>query len=175
MEDAIEFLKLYNVALSSLSYIVTLMGIPVFLYSYIRNLVEERKQKEYGTYDALDKQYIEFQQLAISYPRLNVADFELDNPPTDLSQEESMVQRVLFSILISLFERAYLMYKDKSRTIRRSQWSGWDIYIEKYCRRPSFVAAWFNGQEPDPNFSAEFDEDFERYMRAKFRKVGVLK
>jgi hypothetical protein len=67
----------------------------------------------------------------------------------------------MFSILISIMERAYLMYQDKSDKIRRDQWEGWSTYISDWCRRPNFASA-------APTLAQQFDKGFCEYL------VGVV-
>lgn len=160
--------------LSALANVATVLGVPIFLVSYMSNLAAERKRAEYGTYDALDEKYVEFQRLAVQYPRLDIADTHM--PPSDgeLSAEDIAVRRTLYQILIATFERAYLMYKDKSDQIRRRQWQGWDKYVESYCDRQAFVDAFFNGSAPSASYSPTFALDFEAYMKKKFAARGII-
>jgi len=77
-----------------------------------------------------------------------------------LSAEDQQRERVIFSILISIMERAYLMYSDRSFRVRQEQWDGWDGYIEEWCSRPNFAAAL-------PNLAPGFDERFVNYLHIK--------
>lgn len=151
--------------LQALANIATILGVPIFLISYLTNQWVEKKRAEYGTYDALDEKYIEFQRLVIQFPRLDIADSPLPKPPVDLSDEEIATRKTIYQILLATFERAYLMYKDKSSLVRQAQWAGWDEYIDAYCSRAAFVEA----------FSPTFDRDFEKYMKEKFRARGMIK
>ncbi len=38
--------------LESLSYLVTILGVPVAIYFYRQEKIKERKEREYGTYNA---------------------------------------------------------------------------------------------------------------------------
>lgn len=161
-------------ALEAFAYIATILGIPIFLFSYLTNQAAERRRAEYGTYDALDEKYVEFQRLAVQYPRLDIADSPLKKPHEDLNDEEIVIRRTLYQILFATFERAYLMYKDKSDRLRANQWKGWDAYLEAYCDRAAFVDAFFNGQPPSAEFSPTFDHDFELYVKEKLRARGII-
>ncbi len=58
--------------LEMLSYIATILGIPLALLLFWDEKRKERRDREYGTYDALDNKYIEFLQLLLEYPHLDV-------------------------------------------------------------------------------------------------------
>lgn len=160
--------------LEGLAYVATILGVPIFLFSYLSNQAAERKRAEYGTYDALDEKYVEFQMLAIQHPKLDIADAPMPISSAQLGPEDVAVRRTLYQILIATFERTFLMYKDKSDRMRKRQWEGWDAYVELYCDRPAFVDAFFNGLPPRADFSATFDLDFEAYMKQKFSKRGLI-
>ena len=64
---------------------------------------------------------------------------------------------ILFEILISLFERAFLMYKDQSNEIKRKQFKGWVDYMNDWARKPSFREAW-------RKLSPQYDQDFIEFM-----------
>ncbi len=77
-----------------------------------------------------------------------------------LTPEDRYRERVIFSILISIMERAYLMYADRSYRVRQEQWDGWDGYIEDWCNRPNFAAVL-------PHLAPGFDERFGNYLHTK--------
>src|SRR5262245_11715008 len=110
-----------------------LVGIPVAIAVYVINKRQERLEREYGTYNALDEPYIDYLELCLDNPDLDVSDIPLQGrgAPTPVQQYRELL---MFSILISIMERAYLMYQDKSDIIRKSQWEGWSAYIADWCR-----------------------------------------
>lgn len=57
------------------------------------------------------------------------------------------------SMLIDMFEKAYLMYHIKEKCIHQSQWNGWVGTIKSYCFRDSFKREWeIVGDQFDVNF-----------------------
>ena len=142
--------------LEILSHVVVLVGVPFGLYRYIRTVQKEQQDREYGTYNALDEKYIEFQRLCLDHPELDI--FDVPRPgPKPLSEDQARQELIIFTILFAIFERAYLMYSDESTRLKKNQWSGWDEYIRSYCRRANFVKAWTAS-------GATFDKNFEVYM-----------
>jgi hypothetical protein len=136
--------------------VVQLIGIPVGIGVYMINKRKERIAREYGTYDALDQKYIDYLTLCLANPDLDVADVPMASGVT-LTAEQSHKQMIMFSILLAIMERAYIMYKDKSGSVRQAQWSGWDAYIKDWLKRENFAAA-------VPILSAEFDAGFVEYL-----------
>lgn len=160
--------------LEAMAYVATILGIPIFLLSYLINQAAERKRAEYGTYDALDEKYVAFQTLAVQHAELDIADTPLATPPTALTDTQIATRRTLYQILLATFERAFLMYKDKSDKLRTRQWDGWDKYLRSYCDRPAFVDAFFNGETARLDYSATFDKDFEAYLMKIFTEKKVI-
>jgi len=83
-----------------------------------------------------------------------------DTEPRELTGDERKRQLIAFTILISIFERAYLMYCGHSDAIRARQWTGWEQYISAYCKRPNFKEAWERS-------GVTFDSEFEREMKTR--------
>jgi len=68
-----------------------------------------------------------------------------------LEQRERM--RVIFDMLISLFERAYLVaWKPKMSPAEQRRWNSWDDYMREWCRRADFreaLPSLLSGEDPD--------------------------
>ena len=137
-----------------------LIGIPIAILIYINNKRMERRDKDYGTYDSLDDKYIDYLKLCLEYPALDVADIprrELAASAAVLTPEQRHAELMMFSILLSIMERAYLMYKDRSYKVREKQWLGWDEYIRTWLERTNFKAAL-------PDLLPGFDGRFVDYL-----------
>lgn len=135
-----------------------IIGIPVAIAVYGLTKRRERMDREYGTFDALDDKYADYQALCIAHPDLDVSDLPLDRTTqpnaTQVRQEQAMM-----TILFSMFERAYLMYGQHSHGVRQRQWRGWRQYLEDWCGRSNFLeyaqAALSGGY---------YDEEFLTYL-----------
>jgi len=59
----------------------------------------------------------------------------------------------LFGILVSIFERAYiLVYEEKMNRQTSRLWSSWEDYMREWCRREDFRTALpqlLEGEDPD--------------------------
>ena len=59
-----------------------------------------------------------------------------------LTPEQEERKWILFGILISLFERAYiLVYEERMSKQTRRLWQSWEDYMREWCRREDFRAA----------------------------------
>ena len=152
--------------LELISYAAVILGVPVALTQYIRATRKEQRDREYGTYDALDEKYLQFQRLCLAHSRLDVWDIP-DPKRQELSPQELKQECLLFTILFAIFERAFLMYSDMSSEVKRRQWQGWDKYIRAYCSRTNFRDAWKVS-------GSTFDTDFEEYMRRVLAETVVV-
>lgn len=151
--------------LQGLGNLVIILGFPLAYFQYLVAKRREKRDREYGTYNALDEKYLEFQRLCLERPYLNIFDIPDDNPKplTDVEKKEELI---LYTMLFSIFERAFLLYSDQKSYIKKKQWVGWDSYIKSYCKRAEFISAWkISGNT--------FDSDFEEFMENIFRNLGT--
>lgn len=144
-----------------LSNATVVLGIPAAIYQYRRGKLREQADREYGTYNALDEKYLDFQNMCFEHPQLDIFDIP-DANPQPLTEEQRKQELIAFTMLISVFERAYLMYHDQSNRVKAAQWTGWDEYIRCYCERDNFRNAWEISGET-------FDRNFEHYVE------GIIK
>ena len=73
---------------------------------------------------------------------------------------------IVFNMLISLFERAYLLlYEPKMNTRQQRRWLSWEDYMREWCRRGEFRALL-------PVLLEGEDAEFGAYIRALAAKVS---
>jgi hypothetical protein len=147
------------------SYIVILFGVPIGLLQFYRAKRKEERDREYGTYNALDAEYRDFQKLCFHYPYLDIFDIP-DRKPQELNERQKKEELIAYTLLYKIFERAYLMYQDQSSEIRKKQWVGWNAYIRDYLQRPNF-------QKHLTNLIGQYDEDFDRYIVKNLKELNV--
>jgi len=151
--------------LEALSFLVVLFGVAIGLVQYLRAVKKEQLDREYGTYNALDEKFLEFQNLCLAHPDLDIFDVP-DKTPGTLTAEQQKKELIAFTILFSIFERAYLMYHDQSTAIKQKQCTGWDEYIQDFCKRENFKRAWHES-------GATYDKDFEQYIQRFLQGGGT--
>jgi hypothetical protein len=101
------------------SFIMTILGVPFAILVYRNEKRKERLARESETYDAVNDKYNEFLRLCLEYPFINIYDDENANFHR-YSKEEQARAVILFDILVSIFERAFILYKDHHDTIREA-------------------------------------------------------
>lgn len=139
-----------------LSYIVTVIGLPYAIYIFIYERRKERLNDEEELHQRLSDEYTGFLKLV-----LENADLQLLRRTAlgkELDDEQRERQFALFGILISLFERAYVMvYEEKMNRQEARLWRTWEDYMREWCRREDF-------REALPELLEGEDEDFRRHI-----------
>ena len=143
------------------TFVITIMGLPAALYVYLKEQKNQRREREYGTFDALDQKYIEIQQLCLEYSELDVFDSPYANPK-ELSEEQQKQEEAILLIRISVFERAFLMYQRTTSKSKKDQWQGWEIEIKEWLARDNFRSVWC---EHGPYFDKSFFEYFNHSVQ----------
>jgi hypothetical protein len=138
------------------SYVVTVLGLPLAIGIFLWQERNERANEEEEGYQLLSDAYNDFLKIVLAHPDLHLRTNEpLPNPSSE--QNERML--VIFDMLISLFERAYLVaYKDNMSQEERRRWNSWDDYMREWCRRDDFHNAL-------PLLLRGEDPDFQAYIR----------
>ena len=140
-----------------LSYVVTVIGLPFAIIVFIFEQRKERENEEEEIYQRLSDEYREFLKLV-----LDNADLQLlrrDAVRMELTAEQKERRVAIFGILISLFERAYLLvYEDDMDKKARRLWQSWEDYMREWVRRPEFRAAL-------PDLLEGEDEEFRSYIQ----------
>jgi hypothetical protein len=121
------------------SYIVTVIGLPFAIAIFFYEQRKERENEEEEQYQHLSDAYNDFLKVVLAHADLQLRTHEpLPNPSAE--QRERML--VIFDMLISLFERAFLVaYKDDMDATERRRWNSWDDYMREWCRRDDFFNA----------------------------------
>lgn len=149
------------------SYVVTVLGLPLAIGIFLWQERNERANEEEEGYQLLSNAYNDFLKVVLAHPDLHLRTNEPLPSPTP-EQNERML--VIFDMLISLFERAYLVaYKEDMSTEERRRWNSWDDYMREWCRRDDFHNAL-------PLLLRGEDPDFQAYIRrvAQEERGGVI-
>lgn len=140
-----------------LSAFVTTVGLPFAIGTFILQKRKDQKSEEENTFHQLDESYVSFLQLCLANP-----DLDIFSPPIGEtykpSEEQLRREHAIFGILISLFERAHVMFRGKSSEFRGSQWDGWVEYMGSYCYRANFEQVW-------ERIGSQFDKQFYDFMQ----------
>lgn len=148
-----------------LSYVVTVIGLPFAIIVFIMEQRKERDSEEEEIYQRLSDEYREFLKLV-----LDNADLQLlrqEGVRHELTEEQKERRLAIFGILISLFERAYLLvYEEDMDKKARRLWQSWEDYMIEWVRRSEF-------RDALPNLLEGEDEEFTRYIRMLAEKKAL--
>lgn len=133
-----------------LSYIVTVIGLPLAISVFIFEQRKERDNEEEEVYQLLSDNYQGFLKIALENPDLRLFASE-ETPALSAEQKERMF--IIFSMLISLFERAYLLlYETEMSEKQIRRWRSWEDYMGEWCNRVDFHSALptlLRGEDPE--------------------------
>lgn len=136
-----------------LSYIVTVIGLPMAICVFLYEQRRERENEEEEVYQLLSDNYQDFLKVALNNTDLGLFTAE---PTAQLSAEQRERMLIIFTMLISLFERAYLLLFSESMTpMQARRWSSWEDYMREWCSREDFktaLSSLLRGE--DPGFAA---------------------
>jgi hypothetical protein len=121
-----------------LSYVVTVIGLPLAILVFIYEQRKERNNEEEEVYQLLSDNYQDFLKVALDNTDLRL--FTTEQTP-DLTDEQRERMFIIFNMLISLLERAYLLlYEERMSPQQLRRWQSWDDYMREWCSRGDFRA-----------------------------------
>lgn len=88
------------------SYVVTTLGLPLAVITFIYQQRRERDNEDEEAYQMLSDAYIDFLKIVLANPDLPLRE---NHAPEQLSEEQRRRMQTIHQMLISLFERAYLV------------------------------------------------------------------
>lgn len=149
------------------SYLVTIVGLPFAVLVFLKQERAERENEEEEAYLLLANAYNDFLKVVLANSDLQLRSSSPLAAPTPEQRERMLI---IFDMLVSLFERAYLVaYKDDMTAQERRRWNSWDDYMREWCRRDDFHLAL-------PQLLRGEDPGFQAYIErvAKEERRGLL-
>ena len=159
--------KTLNGILDFLQKLVFAIGIPLSILTYIFDVQKDREEHEFFVYDSMDKKYWEYEMFASRYPQLGLSDAVVADsvlqraikPDSLLTTDEKVIARQLCYLLISMYERAYLLYATSDKKQRKDEWKGWEDDLKNWMKIRRLRALW-------DRHGNDFDERFEAYVNS---------
>jgi len=122
-----------------LSYVVTVIGLPLAILVFVWEQRRERQQEEEEIHQRLSDEYTNFMKLVLENADLRL--LQRGGSPRELSPEQQERRFALFNILVALFERAYLLVHEEHMPEQtRRMWQSWEDFMREWCRRPEFCS-----------------------------------
>jgi len=140
-----------------LSCLVTVVGLPFAILVFAFEQRRERQNEEEEIFQRLVDEYNGFLKLVLEHSDLQL--LRRGTLDVELNPEQSERRYALFSILVSIFERAYMLVYEESMSRQTSRlWQSWEDYMREWCRRTEF-------REALPSLLQGEDSDFQDYIR----------
>jgi hypothetical protein len=140
-----------------LSYVVTIIGLPFAIAVFMHDRRRARLNEQEEIYQRLADEYAGFLKLVLDNADLRL--LRQTRGADKLNEEQEERRFALFNVLVSLFERAYmLVYEDKMDKQTRRLWLSWEDYMREWCRRAEF-------RDVLPALLQGEDADFQEYIQ----------
>lgn len=125
--------------LEALSYAVTILGFPVAIFVFVHEQRRRLRAEENELHRHLSEEYDNFLRLALDNADLLL--WRRAATPESFSEEQLERRDILFRMLVSLFEKAFIILysEDMDRDAAR-RWLSWEDDMREWCRRADFVA-----------------------------------
>jgi hypothetical protein len=138
-----------------MSYVVTVIGLPMAIAVFFFEQRKERENEEEEVYQLLSDNYQDFLRIALENPDLRLFSVETTS---SLNDEQKERQLIIFAMLMSLFERAYLLLHEEAMSPKQARrWNSWEDYMREWCQKPIFRSCL-------PQLLGGEDPSFVRYV-----------
>jgi hypothetical protein len=131
------------------SYVVTVIGLPLAILVFIAEQGRERRNEEDEVYQLLSNAYNDFLRVVIENPDLRLRS---QSATEELSAEQQERMLLIFDMLISLLERAYVTaYSERMTPAQRRRWNSWEDFMREWVRRDQFyyrLPTLLKGEDP---------------------------
>ena len=149
----------------ALSYVVTVIGLPMAIGVFLLEKRKERRAEADALNQRLTDAYTNFLTLALDNADLKL--FQAHNDLDGLSADQKERQSILFAMLISVFEQAYItLYEKEMGRHAMRRWASWEDDMRDWCRRPDF-------RDLLPRLLDGEDDDFSAHILAIARQESV--
>ncbi len=133
-----------------LSYIVTAIGLPAAIGIFLYEQKKERDNEEEEVFQLVSDNYQDFLKIVLQNPDLRL--FSPEGTPS-LNDEQRERMHIIFSMLVSLFERAYLLLFEPDMSPKQlRRWLSWEDYMREWCQREDFrdrLPILLRGEDPE--------------------------
>ena len=144
-----------------LANVVTIIGLPFAIIVFLLEKRKEALNEDEEIYQRLSDDYDDFQKLVLEHIDLRLLD---ETCTQGLSEEQRARMFIIFDLLVSIFERAFiLVYEERLPKQRQRMWASWADYMREWIRRDDF----FNML---PELLRGEDPEFARYLLGLVRE-----
>jgi hypothetical protein len=138
-------------------YVVETFALPFAIVVFILEQRKERQSEEEEIFQRLSDEYREFLKLVLDNTDLHL--LGRAGSSQNFTDDQKERRHTIFGILVSLFERAYLLvYEEHMDKQTRRMWQSWEDYMREWVRRAEF-------REALPQLLEGEDEEFTRHIQ----------
>jgi hypothetical protein len=138
-------------------YVVDTLALPFAIIVFVLEQRKERQSEEEEIFQRLSDEYREFLKLVLDNTDLHL--LGRAGSQQNFTDDQKERRYAIFGILISLFERAYLLvYEEHMDKQTRRMWQSWEDYMREWVRRAEF-------REALPQLLEGEDEEFTQHIR----------
>lgn len=149
-----ELLKM--IWLEAMSYVVTILGFPAAIFVIWREEQLRRNNEMSEIHRNLSEEYDNFLRLVMENSDLLL--LSRSSLPTPVADEQRERTEIIFRMLISLFEKAFIiLHKDDMEGDARRRWLSWEDDMIEWCRREDFKRSL-------PELLEGEDDEFSKYL-----------
>jgi hypothetical protein len=141
--------------------VVALVGIFPALVRLTRQRDKERRDRLADAYSVMGDRWSDFLKLCLDHPDLGLAALGLRD---DGKLSPNPKQLYLYSALIQLINRAYVLYRDEPEDVKRDRYTGWEEYLDDLLGIDEFLAAW-------KLVGFGYDKSFVWYVNERIRQL----
>ncbi|WP_298968222.1 hypothetical protein [uncultured Roseobacter sp.] len=142
--------------LEGLSYLVTILGFPAAIFVIVREERLRRENEASELHRNLSEEYDNFLRMVIDHSDLLL--MSRTRLADDLDEEKRERVEIIFRILISLFEKVFiLLHRQDMEGNAQRRWASWQDYMTEWCNREDFRSLL-------PKLLEGEDEEFRHYL-----------
>jgi hypothetical protein len=153
-----------------------IIGIPTAAILFMVRIIQERRKRiadrgkvEIDRYEILQQEYMKFLKLSLEYPELDFGPWPYYTD-TQLTTRQAYQRNQLGWILITVFERAYLL----RNSMGEQRWNAWLNFIKDYFTSPIFRHIWMWDHDGSSSQNNQIDKEFEIFMTSLFKTTNPL-
>lgn len=125
--------------LEAFSYLVTILGFPIAIIVFVLERRSSLKNEENELHRHLSEEYDNFLRLVLDNADLLL--LRVPGTPSALSEEQLERRQIIYMMLVSLFEKAYIiLYDENMNKDARRRWMSWEDDMREWSKREDFVA-----------------------------------
>ena len=125
--------------LEALSYLVTILGFPIAIFVFVYEHRRRLSNDENELHRLLSEEYDNFVRLTLDNADLLI--WRSTDDTAHLNEEQLERRRIIYMMLVSLFEKAYIiLFSENMSQERQRRWLSWEDDMHEWCGKKDFAS-----------------------------------